>query len=184
MPLSQLLEEVVTPHRPFGIPILIRLPQERTGEPVIARNPAILYGLGNLLENAVDYARGEVTVSSEWNDDEIAIVVTDDGLGFAPEVIHRIGEPYVTMRRRWRAGETDQPGGFGLGIFIAKTLLERTGASLSLTNRSSPDSGAVVRVRWSRELLELNLNAEGRPDAPIRVEPQAATTLASERSDH
>jgi two-component system sensor histidine kinase RegB len=182
MPLSHLLEEVVTPHRPVGIPITVELPLEHAGEPIIARNPAILYGLGNLVENAVDFAQGGVSVSAHWNAEDIAIIVTDDGPGFAPEVINRIGEPYVTIRGRRRVRAADEPGGLGLGFFIAKTLLERTGAALSLENRSFPHTGAVVRVCWPRAVLGLNLNSEDRPWSAVRPEQQSATTLATDRA--
>jgi two-component system, sensor histidine kinase RegB len=138
---------VVAPHRPFGTEIAVRLPEGRGAEPEIARNPGILYGLGNLIENAVDFASQKVTVSADWNADEIEIVIADDGPGFADAVIDRIGEPYVSVRKRKAEG----PGGLGLGIFIAKTLLERTGASLVIRNRPYPETGATVRVRWPRE---------------------------------
>ena len=60
MPLSALIEEVVAPHRNFGVAIDVAAPPARDAEPVGARNPAILYGLGNLLENAVDFAHERV----------------------------------------------------------------------------------------------------------------------------
>ena len=43
-----------------------RCRDDRSGEPVGARNPAILYGLGNLVENAVDFARERVEVDARW----------------------------------------------------------------------------------------------------------------------
>ena len=43
--------------------------------------------------------------------------------------------------------------GLGLGVFIARTLLERTGAKVSFTNRTFPDHGAVVQIAWPREPL-------------------------------
>ena len=70
------------------------------------RNPAMLYGLGNLLENAVDFARGQVEVTARWNGTTFAVTITDDGPGFAPEIMERIGEPYVTSRRRATASMT------------------------------------------------------------------------------
>ncbi len=147
MPLSQLIDEVVAPHRPFGTEIAVILPEGRGAEPEIARNPGILYGLGNLIENAVDFANKKVTVSADWNADKIDILIADDGPGFADAVIARIGEPYVSARKRKAEG----PGGLGLGIFIAKTLLERTGAALLIRNRPYPERGAAVLVRWPRE---------------------------------
>ncbi len=160
MPITHLLDDVVTPHRPFGIDIVVETPNKIGNEPVISRNPAILHGLGNFVENAVDFARERVNVTAEWNKDEIAITVIDDGPGFAPEVINRIGEPYVTNRARRSGQEDDAPGGLGLGFFIAKTLLERTGASVTLKNRIYPQTGAQVRVSWSREAFEHNLSGE------------------------
>ena len=70
MPLSALIEEVVAPHRNFGVEIDVALPDDRAREPVGARNPAILYGLGNLLENAVDFARERVEVTADWDERE------------------------------------------------------------------------------------------------------------------
>jgi two-component system sensor histidine kinase RegB len=177
MPLSHLLEEVVAPHRPFGVDIKVDLPAERTNEPVVARNPGILYGLGNLVENAVDFANHAVTVSAHWSEQEVSIVVADDGAGFAPEVIDRIGEPYVTVRAR-RDG-SDEPGGLGLGFFIAKTLLERTGARLSLQNRVVPETGALVQVVWLRRQFELNLNIDEQASPNSPTPSSSATSLAS-----
>jgi two-component system sensor histidine kinase RegB len=153
-PLSALIEEVVAPHRNFGVAIDVAAPPGRGAEPVGARNPAILYGLGNLLENAVDFARQRVLVGAQWNAETIEVTISDDGPGFAPDIMNRIGEPYVTSRKR-NANESDEtPAGLGLGFFIAKTLLERSGATLSFANRSLPERGAIITVRWSRRDFE------------------------------
>jgi two-component system sensor histidine kinase RegB len=102
------------------------------------------------LENAVDFARQRVELAARWDDGELAVTITDDGPGFSPEVAGRIGEPYVTSRHGGRPGPEGETSGLGLGFFIAKTLLERTGATLSSLNRPPPQSGATVRVRWAR----------------------------------
>jgi len=149
-----LIEELIAPHRNFGIEIDVVLPPDRANEPVAMRNPALLYGLGNLVENAVDFASARVEVAVRWTAQQVAITIADDGPGFSPEIMGRIGEPYVTTRGvRSMSTETD-PIGLGLGFFIAKTLLERSGASLELANRSAPETGAVVRVRWARSDFE------------------------------
>jgi two-component system sensor histidine kinase RegB len=153
-PLTALIEEVVAPHRNFGVEIDVTAPRDRATEPVGARNPAILYGLGNLLENAVDFARERVTVVAQWTDDSIDVSISDDGPGFAPEILARIGEPYVTSRRRSASAGDEQPTGLGLGFFIAKTLLERSGAALSFENRAQPDRGATVKLHWRRSDFE------------------------------
>jgi two-component system, sensor histidine kinase RegB len=154
MPLTALIEEVVAPHRNFGVSIEVILPSDRSTEPVGARNPAILYGLGNLLENAVDFARDRVAVDAHWNEESVAVTISDDGPGFAPEILARIGEPYVTSRRHRQDDTGEQPAGLGLGFFIAKTLLERSGATLSFQNRPGPERGAVIRLSWSRSDFE------------------------------
>jgi len=153
MPLSTLIEETVAPHRDFGVAIKVRLAVAAAREPVGARNPAILYGVGNILENAVDFARTTVEVNAWWNADTVEIVISDDGPGIAPHILKRIGEPYLSRRR----GTDEAHGGhagLGLGVFIARTLLERTGARVSFTNRTFPDHGAVVQIVWPRIRFE------------------------------
>ncbi len=159
MPLSALLEEVVAPHRNFGVAIDVSVPREHAAEPVGARNPAILYGLGNLLENAVDFARDRVTVDAAWNGEAVDVTISDDGPGFAPEIMDRIGEPYVTSRPHGQDEKNVEAGGLGLGFFIAKTLLERSGATLAFENRAFPERGATVKVRWPRSEFERPLTA-------------------------
>jgi two-component system sensor histidine kinase RegB len=154
MRLSALIEEVVAPHRNFGVTINITLPPDDGDEPVVARNPAILYGLGNLLENAVDFANERVDVIAAWHSEGVAVTITDDGPGFSQEIIERIGEPYVTSRHRRRDEDVTEGGGLGLGFFIAKTLLERSGATLAFENRMMPDHGAVVSIQWARADFE------------------------------
>jgi two-component system sensor histidine kinase RegB len=148
MPLSTLLEEVVAPHRDFGIAIKVRISRGSGDEPVVMRNPAILYGLGNIMENAVDFARETVEVDAWWDATSVEIVVGDDGPGIVPDVLKRIGEPYLSRRRE------DDAGGLGLGIFIARTLLERTDAKVTFRNRTFPDHGAVVQIAWPRASFE------------------------------
>ena len=153
MKLSTLIEEAVAPHRDFGVAIKVRIAVSGAKEPVGARNPAILYGVGNILENAVDFARATVEVNAWWNNETIEIVISDDGPGFAPEIIRRIGEPYLSRRRGTDDAQSAR-GGLGLGVFIARTLLERTGAKVSFANRTFPDHGAVVTITWPRARFE------------------------------
>jgi two-component system sensor histidine kinase RegB len=154
MKLSSLIEEVVAPHRNFGIAIGVALGASETAEPVGERNAAILYGLGNLLENAVDFARARVEVAASWSAEDVTVTILDDGPGFAPEIMDRIGEPYVTDRQRESPDLDSEASGLGLGFFIAKTLLERSGATLDFANRTFPDRGAAVRVHWTRHEFE------------------------------
>jgi two-component system, sensor histidine kinase RegB len=159
MKLSTLIEETVAPHRDFGVAIKVRIAVAATREPVGTRNPAILYGVGNILENAVDFARSEVEVNAWWNADTVEIVVSDDGPGFAPEIIKRVGEPYLSRRRNAEDSQSEH-GGLGLGVFIARTLLERTGAAVSFSNRIFPEHGAVVQIVWPRRRFEAGESAQ------------------------
>jgi len=158
MKLSTLIEEVVAPHRDFGVAIKVRL---AVREPVGTRNPAILYGVGNILENAVDFARQTVEVNAWWNAETVEIVISDDGPGIAPDMLKRIGEPYLSRRPGADEAQSEHSG-LGLGIFIARTLLERTGAKVSFTNRTFPDHGAVVQIAWPLNRFEAG---EPAPDA-------------------
>ena len=154
-PLSHLIEEVVEPYRVFATEIDILPPRGIGGEPVGTRNPAIVHGLANLVENAMDFAKSKVEIAREWDAERVRVTIRDDGPGFAPGIIARIGEPYLTTRSRAGAGRSDSDsGGLGLGVFIAKTLLERTGARLELMNSEPPASGAIVAITWPRHRMD------------------------------
>ncbi|ODS00221.1 hypothetical protein AUC68_01695 [Methyloceanibacter methanicus] len=163
LPVSHLIDEVVEPYRPLAVPIAVTTgpkpgvpaKSDAAREPVTDRNPGVLYGLGNIIENALDFAKDEVRVEATWSRDEVRIVVTDDGDGFPPEVLEQLGEPFVTTRPA-ATFDHDEPGhaGMGLGFFIAKTLLERSCARLELANRPEPETGAVVTVIWPRKAFE------------------------------
>ncbi len=164
MPISLLLSDVSDPHRGLGIDIKINA--EGTGpEPVGVRDAAISYGLGNLIENAVDFAETTVLFEAKWDDESVEIFILDDGPGFAPDMLARMGEPYVSKRSAPAISEDgaeefedekdrQSGGGLGLGFFIAKTLLERSGGKLNFHNRKDPDHGALVHIRWPRETMD------------------------------
>ncbi|WP_300551712.1 ActS/PrrB/RegB family redox-sensitive histidine kinase [Maricaulis sp.] len=146
------LEEAAAPLRGLGPMVDVHLEQPgsaaATAEPVLRRMPELLYGVGNFIENAVDFAETRVVVEGTWDDDYIMIRIEDDGAGFSLEILSKIGEPYVTSR-----SGTPGQGGLGLGVFIAKTMIEKTGGEVSFDNAGS-QGGAVVRVRWPRKQVE------------------------------
>jgi two-component system sensor histidine kinase RegB len=144
--LGALIEEVAEPLRGLGPELDIKLePAEAdlAQPPGLRRSPEMLYALGNLLDNAVDYALARVAVTGRWSKDWIEIEIADDGPGFSPTVLAKLGEPYITQH-----GADSSRGGLGLGFFIAKTFVERTGGALSFGNKRAPQTGAVVRARW------------------------------------
>lgn len=150
LPLSSLIEEVIAPHREFGVDITVSHEESTGTEPVGHRNAGIVYGLGNLVENAVDFARSTVRLHSVSTDDSVSITIEDDGPGYAADILPRIGDPFVAGRPR---GGKPSAGGLGLGLFIAKTLLERSGAELQFSNQ--PGGGAHVEVIWPRAAMEM-----------------------------
>jgi two-component system, sensor histidine kinase RegB len=162
--LTVMIEEIVAPLRDGDIVFAVsaRPFEDADGqgavEPLIWRNPAIKYGLGNLIENAADFARSRVDIEARWGPADVAVTITDDGPGFSQEVIDRLGEPYVTTRQGYGLDDTEssqaQPEGMGLGFFIANRLLERSGATVTLANRPPPEHGAQVRITWPRLALE------------------------------
>jgi two-component system sensor histidine kinase RegB len=111
--------------------------------PIVRTSPEIRHGLGNVIENATDFAATRVDVTITVSPNTVALVIADDGPGFAHTVLGDLGEPYVSTRRA--------DGGMGLGLFIAKTLLERTGAQVTFHNAAS--GGAEVAIRWPRDIL-------------------------------
>src|SRR5829696_1569295 len=170
MTISHLLEEVVEPQRTPEIAIKVEAGGEGP-EPVCRRSPGLLYGLANILDNAVDFAAGAVEVEARWSADEVRLKIGDDGPGFAPEVLLRAGEPYVTTRGPGKGASDEEAGGFGLGLFIAKTLIERSGAALFLANAPAGAGGAVVRIVWPRSAFERGVE---RREARPKLRPDGA----------
>jgi two-component system sensor histidine kinase RegB len=166
--LSLLIEEAAGPQRPFGVPFEIALDGEKP-EPVCRRNPGMIYGLGNIVDNAVDFAGSKVTITAQWTDGAVILTIADDGPGFTPEVLMRAGDPYLS---RSHAKESRAGGGLGLGLFIAKTLLERSGATLEFSNRPLPATGASIRITWLRAVFERDDRPAG-PSNPELLAPYA-----------
>ena len=143
--LMALVDEVAEPHRNFGVQMDVEVAEDVGSEPVAARNAAVISGVGNIVENAVDFAESRVVIRAGWNHTCVWIEVLDDGPGFPVAILDRIGEPYMARResRDQRSG-----GGLGLGLFIAVTLLQRSGAAVKIENR--PQKGAVASIVWPR----------------------------------
>lgn len=187
--LKALLEEVVEPHRGFDLAfdVLVKTPPGQPA-PRVRRLPEVIHGLSTLVENAADFAAATVRVQAVVDAGWIEIDILDDGPGFSGDILPRLGEPYVTSRPQGKARQalaaqiaaaarpsksraTVEPpiapsqGGMGLGFFIARTLLERTGGSVSVGQGlpqpgAAPEAkvvprGARVAVRWARPALEV-----------------------------
>ncbi|WP_429911827.1 ActS/PrrB/RegB family redox-sensitive histidine kinase [Glycocaulis sp.] len=148
MALGDVLEEAAAPLKGLGAAIVTSL-QDAGDEPMLRRRPELIYALGNFVENAVDFARAEVRLTASWSADRFIITVSDDGPGFPADILSKLGEPYITTRRH-----EPGPGGLGLGVFIATTLIERLGGVVRFENRAGR-TGAQVIMTLPRKGLEL-----------------------------
>lgn len=147
-PLDALVTALADAHRRDPIRLVVTARAPENGEqraPIVRRSPELVQGLGNLIENAVDFARSEVSIELRWSIFDVSIDITDDGPGFPADILGKIGEPYVSTR--------PNRGRMGLGVFISKTLLERSGASISFSNRLR-GRGAKVVIAWQRGVIE------------------------------
>lgn len=164
-PLAAVLQEAAEPHMERGIDVILALsgPTPETAQPLVMRRPELIHGVRNLVQNAVDFAHSKVWVDAHFDQHKITLRIIDDGDGFPAQVIGRIGDPFVRSRRDSQ-DLSRRPGyeGMGLGLFIAKTLLERTGAELSFANAADPflspeerpeRRGAIVEVIWPNDAI-------------------------------
>lgn len=155
-PLTEVVRAAAEPHIDRGKTIVFS--ESASEQPGVFRRPEIIHGLRNLIQNAVDFAASTVWVDMTWTDEKVSVRIIDDGKGFPNYVFGRIGDPFVRPRRS-AADRQQRPeyDGMGLGLFIAKTLLERSGAELTFANGRDPysgptkpgqRSGAIVEVVW------------------------------------
>ena len=183
-PLIAVLREAAEPHLKRGKTVTIALAPfqaDQDRQPHILRRPEVIHGLRNLVQNAVDFAQNKVWVEAHWDAETITVHVADDGAGFAAQMIGRIGDPFLRMRRptgELEAAQSLRPGyeGMGLGLFIAKTLLERSGARISFGNgprallapAQRPEwTGAVVALHWARAMIEAPEGAGSGENQPF-----------------
>ncbi|MCG2842704.1 ActS/PrrB/RegB family redox-sensitive histidine kinase [Sandaracinobacter sp. RS1-74] len=150
--LPALLREVVESHEPARVPVDCRFPWAPGSAPVVRRSPEVRHGLSNIVGNALRHAASRVTVEAGETSGELWVVVRDDGSGFPPDLLPKLGEPFL-------GPSVSGSGSTGLGIFIATTLLERTGGRLGFGN--APEGGGRVELRWNRADIEA-----GRETAP------------------
>lgn len=147
--LEDLFEEAAEPFITMEPDIIINVSGQ--GDlPDLRRQAELIYALKNFIENAVDFAKDKVLLSGHWDEKTVTVYIDDDGPGFDPTITERLGQPYVTMRNRQK-GKKPTAGGLGLGVFIASTLIERTGGKVKF--KRAPAGGARIEAVWPREAL-------------------------------
>ena len=141
MPLGAVIRVAAEPHFERGRDVQISLSQD-TAQPSVARRPEIIHGLRNLVQNAVDFSETTVWIDAVWTEERIEIRIIDDGPGYPPDLLSRIGEPFV--RRRATAGDSwnrKEYEGMGLGLFIAKDATGAFGCRAELCQWAGSNHG-------------------------------------------
>ena len=168
VPITEIVRQAAEPHLNRGKEISFTFYSEecddsKNDEPIVERSAQIIHGLRNLIQNAVDFSFKNVWIDVNWSKEKITIRVADDGDGFSLDMLGQIGEPFITRRdQAEQKNPRPEYEGMGLGVFIAKTLLERSGASLSFSNNSDSldvkdfrNKGAIVEVHWPSPKIAL-----------------------------
>ncbi|GAB5468658.1 MAG: ActS/PrrB/RegB family redox-sensitive histidine kinase [Rhodospirillales bacterium] len=154
LPLATFLDLLAEPHRRDGVEVTLTL-QDEEAMPYLPRDPALMHGIGTLVQNATQFAEEGVAINCRWTERRLTVVITDDGPGFDPALLDRLGEPYLSSDRPDPRDPPDASGAhMGLGIFIAKTLLGHSGATLQFRNPHS--GGAEVAISWQLDQLTMN----------------------------
>ncbi|MEM6306357.1 MAG: ActS/PrrB/RegB family redox-sensitive histidine kinase, partial [Pseudomonadota bacterium] len=159
-PFSAVVEEAAEPHQDRGKSVVMDITGDAGPYPIIQRQPEIIHGLRNIIQNAVDFSSSGVVIDVRWTAKDITVTVTDDGRGFSPYVINRLGDPF--LHRRSTSPDRPEYEGMGLGLFIAKTLLGRSGATVQFRNKHDAMTpfppgtgrGAQVVIMWPRHKIE------------------------------
>ncbi len=184
-PISAVIDEAAGPHANRGKALIVRIGDPEADEPddeqpTIWRSPEIIHGLRNVIQNAVDFAERTVWIDARIDKDLLRVAVGDDGPGFGADILPKLGEPYISTRSRGdRQNRSGTYEGLGLGLFIARTLLERTGARLSFANgtdamdrrrRGNPangiaanPTGAIIEIIWPADELVVSKDAIRQP---------------------
>ncbi len=150
LPMASIIDLAIERHAlNYDCPVLVTLyPPEGQGEqdqPMFARQPELVHGLGNLVQNALQHAEQQVWVGLSWTETHILVQVEDDGPGFEPDLLYRLGDPYLKGEQERKRGGSSM----GIGVFIATTLLNHCGATVTFSNRQ--EGGASVEVSLERK---------------------------------
>jgi len=141
---ESLLEEIIISFEETSDKKITLLENRDKNKINIKRSPEIVFGLRNFIGNAIKFADTEVRIKLISDEQNLVLIVNDDGPGFAEDIIRLIGEPYLKSRSK----QITNKAGLGLGIFLGKTLLERKKAQLTFFNKEDL-KGAAVKIVWS-----------------------------------
>lgn len=106
----------------------------------------LIRAVGNLVDNAITHGASPngVSVTTDVENDEVVVVVTDTGPGMSPERIAK------SFERFWRADESRSTPGHGLGLPLVRQIAEAHGGSVSLHSQVGRGTTATLRIRGLR----------------------------------
>ena len=134
---------------------------KKLDQPVLTRKPELIYGLRNIIQNAIEFSKSKVWVEVVYDLSNLSITISDDGKGYPSNLLGKIGEPFLIDTNFKKNLEHNRPyyEGMGLGLFISKTLLENLGAIVSFNNEKNKKTGkgAIVTIIFERKKIEVNL---------------------------
>jgi len=108
-------------------------------------NPDLMArALHNVLRNCLRYAKSSIAIYAQISQHKVEIRICDDGPGIPPDKFESIFEPFS----RLDTSRDKRSGGYGLGLAIARRILQRHDGDISVTN-SEPE-GACFTLRWRR----------------------------------
>jgi PAS domain S-box-containing protein len=141
-----------------GLDLIVDLPVEPLF--VSGDETRLSQALGNLLANAAKFTPtgGRVTLTLRGEEGRAVAQVRDTGVGIAPEVLHRLFEPFTQASQTLARSE----GGLGLGLALVRGLVEMHGGSVSAASEG-PGKGATFTV-----ILPLDVTAvQAVPAQPV-----------------
>ena len=137
-------------------------------QPILARKPELIYGLRNIIQNAIEFSKNTVWIDVTYDVKSLNIFISDDGSGYPSNLLKKIGEPFLNESNFKKNFENSRPHyeGMGLGLFISKILLENLGANVTFNNEKNRknEKGAIVRIMFEREKIEVNSDGKNLKD--------------------
>jgi two-component system sensor histidine kinase RstB len=144
--LQELLQEEVELLNDTGAPVFVEFTAIAGGGEFVFDRGAMVRAVGNLLQNALQYARNRVVLALSIEAGDCIISVDDDGPGIRPADRERIFQPFTRLDNNARSAQQGQIQGHGLGLAIVKQIARWHQGSVSVTD--SPLGGARFILRW------------------------------------
>ena len=151
-PWSALVRESAEPHIDRGKDVLFTFNKNDeldTKQPQTMRKPEVIHGLRNLIQNAVDFSLSNVQIDIGWDQTHVYVKILDDGHGFEPQILNRIGDPFVRSKKRGKL-ISDRPvyDGMGLGLTIAQSIIIQNNGVIECKSKNKETVFSII-IPWS-----------------------------------